>query len=389
MKLRLRGEIETARNDAEVPAAERARLDTALHQLELSRIGTIHSFCGDLLRERPVEACIDPLYEVTAEDAASGLLDRVFDAWFERILEDPPEGVRRVLRRRPRRYDDRGPRAALRSAVDALVQHRDFDAPWRRDPFNRENAIDALLSRFDSVAPLAERARRSDDYLAQSFERIGRFARENRLREAVRGRDYDGLEAELRDFASGRERHWRWTGGKKRPYGEDLTREEALADRDATKEALDALLAACDADLAPCLQTELRPVVAAYEAAHRRSGALDFLDLLLRTRDLVRDDATVRNEFQTRFTHFFVDEFQDTDPLQAEILLLLAAADPDQNDWRKVVPKRGKLFIVGDPKQSIYRFRRADVALYEGVKRRLVATGARVLELRTSFRGRD
>jgi hypothetical protein len=58
-----------------------------------------------------------------------------------------------------------------------------------------------------------------------------------------------------------------------------------------------------------------------------------------------------------------VDRFQDTDPLQAEILMLLAADDPSVTDWRKVRPAPGKLFIVGDPKQSIYRFRRA-VSVY-------------------------
>ena len=77
---------------------------------------------------------------------------------------------------------------------------------------------------------------------------------------------------------------------------------------------------------------------------------------------------------QHRFTHYFVDEFQDTDPLQAEILLLLAADDPSETDWRKVQPVPGKLFLVGDPKQSIYRFRRADVALYEQVKTNLIAS---------------
>ena len=77
-------------------------------------------------------------------------------------------------------------------------------------------------------------------------------------------------------------------------------------------------------------------------------------------------------ELQQRFTHFFVDEFQDTDPLQAEILLLLAADDPGETDWRAARPIPGKLFLVGDPKQSIYRFRRADVALYEEVKERLL-----------------
>ncbi len=85
----------------------------------------------------------------------------------------------------------------------------------------------------------------------------------------------------------------------------------------------------------------------------------------------------VRRGFQTRFTHLFVDEFQDTDPLQAEILLLLAAADPSTTDWRDVTPVPGRLFIVGDPKQSIYRFRRADVGIYRDVADRLAARGAR------------
>jgi ATP-dependent exoDNAse (exonuclease V) beta subunit len=82
----------------------------------------------------------------------------------------------------------------------------------------------------------------------------------------------------------------------------------------------------------------------------------------------------------------FVDEFQDTDPLQAEILMLLAAADPDEVDWTRADPVPGKLFLVGDPKQSIYRFRRADVALYEDVKRRLLAAGAVLQHLTVSFR---
>jgi ATP-dependent exoDNAse (exonuclease V) beta subunit len=89
---------------------------------------------------------------------------------------------------------------------------------------------------------------------------------------------------------------------------------------------------------------------------------------------------------QRRFTHYFVDEFQDTDPLQAEILLLLSADDPSERDWRSVRPIAGKLFFVGDPKQAIYRFRRADVAVYEAVKRHLTGCGAEVLYLRTSYR---
>src|SRR3970282_2278614 len=114
---------------------------------------------------------------------------------------------------------------------------------------------------------------------------------------------------------------------------------------------------------------------------------LDFLDLLRHARDLVRRDAAVRAQLQQRFTQLFVDEFQDTDPLQAELLLLLAADDPAEADWRRVRPVPAKLFLVGDPKQSIYRFRRADVVLYESVKRRLLEHGAELVYLRTSLRG--
>src|SRR5262249_56624236 len=89
---------------------------------------------------------------------------------------------------------------------------------------------------------------------------------------------------------------------------------------------------------------------------------------------------------QRRLTHIFVDEFQDTDPLQAEIVLLLAASNPDVDRWQDTTPAPGKLFIVGDPKQSIYRFRRADVGTYQAVKDLLVSRGAACVYLTTSFR---
>jgi ATP-dependent exoDNAse (exonuclease V) beta subunit len=160
-----------------------------------------------------------------------------------------------------------------------------------------------------------------------------------------------------------------------------------LAQRDRIKDDLDMFVAASNADLAPLLQTALQPAIRTYEELKARTGRLDFLDLLIKTRDLVRDDAGVRAGLQRRFTHFFVDEFQDTDPLQAEILLLLAADNAGETDWRKVQSFPGKLFLVGDPKQSIYRFRRADVAVYEEVKWRLLATSAELVHLSTSFRG--
>ena len=159
-----------------------------------------------------------------------------------------------------------------------------------------------------------------------------------------------------------------------------------LDQRQNAREHLDEVLAAADAELAAQLHGELWGIVDTYEAMKAASGRLDFLDLLVLTKKLIETDASVRAELQARFSHLLVDEFQDTDPLQAEILFLLAADDPNERDpdRARVIP--GKLFLVGDPKQSIYRFRRADVALYESIKRRLAKDGAQVLQLTTSFR---
>jgi ATP-dependent exoDNAse (exonuclease V) beta subunit len=269
--------------------------------------------------------------------------------------------------------------------MNSLREHRDFPEPWRRDPFDRDNRIDALIDELAGLAPLAAESSWPEDYLAGNLADIARFIGDTTRLEQVSARDYEGLEAELRSLP--RLRSWRARGARATTFG-DLTRDEVLARRDQAKSSLDAFVAAGGADLAPLLHDALKAPIAEYERLKTRAGRLDFLDLLIKVRNLIRDDATVRNELQRRYTHFFIDEFQDTDPLQVEILLLLAADDPAAADWRDARPVPGKLFLVGDPKQSIYRFRRADIALYEQVKARLIRAGAELLHLTTSFRAR-
>ncbi len=385
MKLRLRAEIERLRVADETTGVERQRLEQAIEHLELARIGTIHAFCADLLHERPIEAGVDPLFEILPEDEAETLIDAVFDEWFERVLADPPEGIRRVLRRRPKGRNAAGPRLSLRAAVTSLVLHRDFPANWTREPFDRDGAIDAFVQTLREVGDQFALADDPEDWLAKNLRAIARFIEEVDLQERVRDRDYDGLEATLRGLAA-HGTGWHWRGSPYKGFCDGVRRDQVIERRDAAKAALDRLLEESGADLAACLREDLRPVVAAYEARKQRDGRLDFLDLLIRARNLVRDDREVRSELQGRCSHFFVDEFQDTDPLQAEILLLLSADDPEANDWRNLRPVAGKLFFVGDPKQSIYRFRRADVAMYEAIKRRLADMGAKVVQLTTSFR---
>jgi ATP-dependent helicase/nuclease subunit A len=384
MKLRLRSELEKARKKSSAGTSERDNLEGALKELEVARIGTIHALCADLLREHPVEAQVDPLFEVCKEPEAQSLLDTAFDAWLPGILHDPPEGVRRLLRRRTRRRDAVPPREQLRRAAWTLVGHRDFFAPWKRDDgFRRDGELDTLIPRLRELGAM-RRYGQSDDYLRQNLDELQRFVDDLDHREtAAPRRDHDGLEASLSALA----RHRSWTY---KHYGQmfgPLQRAEVIAKRDALKADLDAVLRRAEADLAACLHKDLWPLVDAYEHEKKRSGKLDFFDLLLKLRELLTGKSDVRRKLQERFTHLFVDEFQDTDPLQVDILRLLAADDPDMSNPDTARAKRGKLFLVGDPKQSIYRFRRADVALYEKVKQELLLEGAELIDLTTSFRG--
>ena len=121
-------------------------------------------------------------------------------------------------------------------------------------------------------------------------------------------------------------------------------------------------------------------------AERRRRNTLNYNDLLLLAAKVLRENDDVRHALQQKFQWLFVDEFQDTDPVQAEIIFLLAA-ERGGADWRSVRLRPGALFVVGDPKQSIYRFRRADIEIYNQVRRRLESDdhGA-VVSLTANFR---
>src|SRR5262249_33292344 len=150
-------------------------------------------------------------------------------------------------------------------------------------------------------------------------------------------------------------------------YGKSVNRTEVLAARDALYAELLQFKQDADADLAACLQQELTGATRRYETLKASAGSLDFGDLLAKTRDLLRTNEHVRRHLQAKFTRIFVDEFQDTDPVQAEILLLLASDEPRVSEGKDVRAVPGKLFIVGDPKQAIYRFRGTDVGTYWSV----------------------
>ncbi|MEM1207449.1 MAG: UvrD-helicase domain-containing protein, partial [Acidobacteriota bacterium] len=358
LKLRLRLELDRARGAA-TDDAVRARLDDAISRLEEAHIGTIHSFCAEILRQRPVEAAIDPAFQEMDDGESAALYERAFQGWIEGKLEEMPEALARGLARlaaKPR-FDGASPVEQLRRAGRDLADWRDFDAPWRRDPFQRDLALNTLVDRLGALAEMAKQGVPRDP-LHQALEPVVQLATWiERSEEASGRRDFDEIEALLvellRDLRRQKARF-----GRSVDYAPGLRRRDVIEARDGLLEELEDVVRRADADLAAGLRLELRQVIDDYEALKHATGRLDFLDLLVRCRDLLRDRADVRAYFQERFSVLFVDEFQDTDPLQAEILLLLSADDPGESDWMRVRPVPGKLFLVGDPKQSIYRFRR-------------------------------
>ncbi len=402
LKLRLRERLDrrlTALRAAGASNDLTGNLEAAISRLEEASIGTIHSLCAEILRERPVEAGVDPGFGELADDEAKRIFRRAFGTFIEERLESMPPGLRRELARlTAARWSPRQqPLERLREEAWRLVDWRDFPAGWRRPAFNRSEELADLAERIERLAELVQGGGRGDA-LRRGLDPVVRLAdwirRERELdgSHAFAVGEADSAEAVRDEFEARLVNLLRDLSGYRSPrkgrgaFAAGISRDHVWNLWQGLGERLQAFELAANADLAALLKEELGDAVDRYEEAKEARGKLDFHDLLMKTRDLLRSASSVREHLQKRYSHLFVDEFQDTDPLQAEILLLLAADDPQERDWRQVRPVAGKLFVVGDPKQSIYRFRRADVVLYHKVKEMLAARGVEVLHLTTSFR---
>jgi len=378
LKVRLRQNLDEERQSAE--GRELEYLEDALKHLEEAAIGTIHSFCTQILRERPVEAGVDPNFEDIPEQEQRRLYKRSFQSWFERALNESRPGVRRVLTRLAWNSTS-SPVDELEAAGWKLIEWRDFDSPWRCEPFDRIARIEELSESIRYLSALSKRCQKPSDELFRALAPLREL--DSWLQRTTERPDYDTLEALLIKLLKDLNRDKRKGRGF---FAEDVRREDVQVLRETLVEQLERFRERASADLASELHAEMRDLIDAYEKLKHSAGKLDFADLLLKARNLIRDNTKVRIFLRSRFLRIFVDEFQDTDPLQAEILLLLAGGSEAENDWHAITPVPGKLFIVGDPKQSIYRFRRADVVAYQDIRDKLVAGGARIVHLARSFR---
>jgi ATP-dependent helicase/nuclease subunit A len=363
--------IVRARSDGDPQLVE--RLDDALRTIDRSFIGTIHSFCARLLRERPVEAGVDPGFRELL--GAEELRQRrtFWRAHLERLAAaaDPTIAELAAVGLVP---------AQLESLFDELVGNPDVtfpaepvDPPPAEDIHALRREADALLERGRSMIPDEPAEKGWDDL--QSRLRLLLF-----LRRVVDWSDRtEFLELMGEEFVgrSYRVTQNRWPDGKAaKSLGEDWGRlRDGLA-----AEVLDRWWA----HRYPIALEFARAAADAFAQERRRTGRLNFQDLLMLAARLLRTHPRARDELGLRYRRLLVDEFQDTDPVQAEVLLLLASP-ADERRWQDVVPRSGALFVVGDPKQSIYRFRRADIAVYNLVRDRFTQYGD-VLELVANFR---
>jgi ATP-dependent exoDNAse (exonuclease V) beta subunit len=375
-------------------------LRDALANLDAAFVGTIHGFADRLLRLRPVEAKLSPAYALiddnselvretflrlrrAAESASLRAELGAFGAELNgTLIDDAADTLRAAARaglQMERAESAFAPLASLEATLSRMIDTRDVAIELAPIPDPKLADARAAAERFAQMVRLLRRGERGHQRLRRMAHALRRLRAADDpadayriVQEALRGRALrKGVE--FNDDGQG------WSAYN--AIRLDGTKTNTLGDK----------LKGPHRWLATRL-VRLFPVVKAmYERVKAEHEVVDYLDLLIKLRDLLRDDPAARRFYQRLFDHIFVDEFQDTDPLQCEIVFYLCG-DPGSASsaasWDALRLAPGKLTIVGDPKQSIYRFRRADIAMYGRATERLAANGALEQHLETNFRSR-
>src|SRR5436309_12900684 len=230
LRLRLRIELDAARTATE-DAREIRNLEDALARLEEAHIGTIHSFCTELLRQRPVEARIAPGFEELDENQAARLYARAFHTWIQDALQRMPDGLRRALSRVSAGYSgtDTSPLDQIRAAGWALVEWRDFPRAWRRETFNQQEEVDRIIPEVIELARMTATCTVAGHPVRHHLRLVTDLVSRMRRSEQMRPRDYDELEAQLVQLARALGRNHS-SGSKK--FSPQFSRDEILAAKD-------------------------------------------------------------------------------------------------------------------------------------------------------------
>jgi ATP-dependent helicase/nuclease subunit A len=353
-RLRARFAHEVASGDPR----HRDRALAALADLDVAAIGTLHGFARRVLAAHPVPAGLPPTIEVLDEVASSAAAQRRWEAMRRELLDDADlaDAVLLAFSTGSGLDQVRSLARAFTHDWDLLDEHvLAHRPPPARLPDVRP-VIDALLS-------CTERRDECTDDTDRFLLRLMILRdRAYRLRDAStdveRFTELRTIEA-LRFGGAGRSGSWADLAGLRAQC--ERARDEAGALADGYAEAA----------LRPLAHWVAGRVV---RDAHERAaqGRLEFHDLLVLARNLLRTDADARADLQREYRRLLLDEFQDTDPIQIELAVRIAAgAAGGAANWHHVPVPPGSLFLVGDPKQSIYRFRRASIETYLSAQNRV------------------
>ncbi len=370
-------------------STQRKNLETACESLDELTSTTIHGFCQAITRAYAVEADLDPGATVMDGPQAEAMFDGAFTRWLRRKLsgdaetagpvgvlaaDDPlkvVETLRDLAQVRRRHLTARTPAIDLSARPDLEFQDavEDFARWAARQPSEPRTA--EILDEMRSLA----------DFFGQTLGMSCDFATLWNLTKPPRTvfMKGKGLEWRAYNFKTA----WRQAGGA--DDGPGLF-EAAARHYERCRTRFAALMGEIGGALIMGLSAELDDLFTDYADRKRAAAALDFDDLLLRARAIVRGHEDVRLALGQRYRHIFVDEFQDTDPVQAEIILAIAS-EARALQWTDAEPRPGALFLVGDPKQAIYRFRGAHVAAYQAVREAFsMRDPASVIQLTANFR---
>ncbi|MBA2774610.1 MAG: UvrD-helicase domain-containing protein, partial [Nocardioidaceae bacterium] len=330
----------------------RYRAAAALDDLDGAAIGTLHSFAQRILTTHPIEAGLPPLLEVLDEVGSSVAFDARWSVMQRELLDDDSlaQSVRLALAAGAKLAHLRSLARAFQSDWD-LIEDRVLPGG---PPTVSLPDVRRLLDEARALASRADEClKRDDDKFIPRLTALAAWADEYA----------DAADPEVQLAGLMAAGGLGWTNGRKAnwKHGVDSIRDDC---KEWQRQTASALAAFTEATLRPLAYWVARGV---REAALTRAaeGRLEFHDLLVVTRDLLRRDESVRTALQQQYPRLLLDEFQDTDPIQIEIAVRIAGgAEASAIDWQHVRVPDGSLFVVGDPKQSIYRFRRADIGMY-------------------------
>jgi len=366
-------ELRTAFTDV-ITDEQKANLEQAQRAIGSLTISTIHGFCQKLIKPYPVEANIDPGATIIAGQDADLAFNDVFEKWLrDELTEEKGKNslIAAMIMHDPGRALPaiRSLANALRDPADITVSEAIFDETVTRPYLD---AAKAFLDWNDNLPFWSQVDGQHVDIVTATrsiYAAVSAFTFDA-PHVAVMNMVTLGLDNAIYTAASGDVKKYRcktkWTKVAPKGMGDTLFQEaEALYDRFATAYLTLREVAATYG--VQELRRAVLPLIEQYQTYKRGAAALDFDDLLRSAVSLLQNYPEVRKALSDRYRHILVDEYQDTDRIQTEILMLLTFEVVDG----VLRPRPGSLFLVGDPKQAIYRFRGADVGTYTLMRSRL------------------